>query len=395
MIKTNIAPRAYALKRPLKTMTTMTAASRPKLWRNDITGLRALAVLPVLIFHAFPSLIPGGFFGVDVFFVISGYLISGIIFRGIASSSFSYLDFYEKRIKRIIPNLILLLTFVAAAGWFILLPDEYANLGMHIDASTLFIQNFQLLSEIGYFTEDALRKPLLHLWSLAIEEQFYIVFPLICTLIWRLSRSVKMIGIAAALIALGSLAACLSSSDRNFAFYFPLTRFWELGAGILLSYSETFIGFSTSRFSQNVRNGLSIAGILMIVLPMAFVTESTAHPGLNADSGSRRRSGHRGRTRCPFQPYASLLASDDLCWANQLFTLSLALAALGLSLYRRAGCNALRIDCRIGAEFCHCRTRIFLCRKSYSPMPQFRQSCSSPIGWLSLNAGTRRDYSPN
>lgn len=153
MIKTNIAPRAYALKRPLKTMTTMTAASRPKLWRNDITGLRALAVLPVLIFHAFPSLIPGGFFGVDVFFVISGYLISGIIFRGIASSSFSYLDFYEKRIKRIIPNLILLLTFVAAAGWFILLPDEYANLGMHIDASTLFIQNFQLLSEIGYFTK--------------------------------------------------------------------------------------------------------------------------------------------------------------------------------------------------------------------------------------------------
>lgn len=165
-------------------MTPMTAASRPKLWRNDITGLRALAVLPVLIFHAFPSLIPGGFFGVDVFFVISGYLISGIIFRGIASGSFSYIEFYEKRFKRIIPNLILLLTFVAAVGWFILLPDEYANLGMHIDASTLFIQNFQLLSEIGYFTEDALRKPLLHLWSLAIEEQFYIVFPLICTLIW-------------------------------------------------------------------------------------------------------------------------------------------------------------------------------------------------------------------
>ena len=365
------SPRAYALKRPMKTMTPMTAASRPKLWRNDITGLRALAVLPVLIFHAFPSLIPGGFFGVDVFFVISGYLISGIIFRGIASGSFSYIEFYEKRIKRIIPNLILLLTFVAAVGWFILLPDEYANLGMHIDASTLFIQNFQLLSEIGYFTEDALRKPLLHLWSLAIEEQFYIVFPLICTLIWRLSRSVKMIGIAAALIALGSLAACLSSSDRNFAFYFPLTRFWELGAGILLSYSETFIGFSTSRFSQNVRNGLSIAGILMIVLPMAFAAESAVHPG---------RSGHRGRTRCPFQPYASLLASDDLCRADQLFTLSLALAALGLSLYRRAGCNALRIDCRIGAEFCHCRTRIFLCRKSYSPMPQFRQSRSSPIG---------------
>ena len=389
------SPRAYALKRPMKTMTPMTAASRPKLWRNDITGLRALAVLPVLIFHAFPSLIPGGFFGVDVFFVISGYLISGIIFRGIASGSFSYIEFYEKRIKRIIPNLILLLTFVAAVGWFILLPDEYANLGMHIDASTLFIQNFQLLSEIGYFTEDALRKPLLHLWSLAIEEQFYIVFPLICTLIWRLSRSVKMIGIAAALIALGSLAACLSSSDRNFAFYFPLTRFWELGAGILLSYSETFIGFSTSRFSQNVRNGLSIAGILMIVLPMAFVTESAAHPGLI--------------TLIPVLGAVFVIAAEPdalfnrtlLCWRPMTFvglisySLSLALAAFGLSLYRRAGCITHRIDCRIGTEFCHCDIRIFLCRKSYSPLPQFLQSRASPIGRLGLNAGTRRDYSPN
>ena len=153
------------------------------LWRNDITGLRAVAVLPVLLFHAFPSLLPGGFFGVDVFFVISGYLISGIIFRGMLKDTFSYKSFYEKRIKRILPNLLLLLSFVCIVGYFVLLDREYENLGRHIYSSAAFFQNFRLLSEIGYFTEDALRKPLLHLWSLAIEEQFYIIFPIICTLI--------------------------------------------------------------------------------------------------------------------------------------------------------------------------------------------------------------------
>lgn len=160
------------------------------LWRNDITGLRALAVIPVLFYHAFPELLPGGFFGVDIFFVISGYLISGIIFRGVSTGTFSYWDFYQKRIRRIIPNLIVLCLFVLSIGYFFLLPFEYANLGKHIVASGLFIQNFNLLSEAGYFTEDALRKPLLHLWSLAVEEQFYIVFPILISVIWKLFNRV-------------------------------------------------------------------------------------------------------------------------------------------------------------------------------------------------------------
>ena len=158
------------------TTITMRSSSPVKiehLWRNDITGLRAVAVLPVLLFHAFPNLLPGGFFGVDVFFVISGYLISGIIFRGLIDGTFSYRSFYEKRIKRILPNLLLLILFVSVMGYFFLLPEEYSNLGKHIYSSAGFFQNFRLLKEIGYFTEDALRKPLLHLWSLAIEEQFY------------------------------------------------------------------------------------------------------------------------------------------------------------------------------------------------------------------------------
>ena len=114
------------------------------LWRNDITGLRAIAVLPVLVFHAFPNLLPGGFFGVDVFFVISGYLISGIIFRGMIKESFSYSSFYDKRIKRILPNLLLVLTFVCIVGYFFLLDKEYENLGKHIYSSAGFFQNFRL-----------------------------------------------------------------------------------------------------------------------------------------------------------------------------------------------------------------------------------------------------------
>ena len=129
-------------------------------WRKDITGLRAVAVLPVLIYHAFPNLLPGGFFGVDIFFVISGYLISGIIFRGMLNDSFSYKDFYIKRIKRILPNLCTLLIAVAAVGWFLLAKPELSALGKHIYSSAFFYQNFRLLGEVDYFAVASHEKPL-------------------------------------------------------------------------------------------------------------------------------------------------------------------------------------------------------------------------------------------
>ena len=249
------------------------------LWRNDITGLRAIAVLPVLIFHAFPSFLPGGFFGVDVFFVISGYLISGIIFRGMLKGTFSYQSFYEKRIKRILPNLLLLLTFVCIAGYFFLLDREYENLGKHIYSSAAFIQNFRLLSEIGYFTEDALRKPLLHLWSLAIEEQFYIIFPIICTLIWRFSRSQKLIGSMVFFITVASFLACLLIENKSYSFYFPLTRFWELGCGIVLAFFETYGYIRTKRITLAVRHVLSCLGLACVTVPMFIYTQEMVHPG--------------------------------------------------------------------------------------------------------------------
>lgn len=250
-------------------------------WRNDITGLRALAVLPVLLFHAFPEFLQGGFFGVDIFFVISGFLISGIIFRGIVSDTFSYRAFYAKRIRRILPNLTLLLFAVAVIGWFCLFSPELSNLGRHIYSSAAFYQNFRLLGEVGYFTEDALRKPLLHLWSLAIEEQFYIVFPIVCVLIWRFCKSRVLLFVAAVGITVASLASCLFIEDKNFAFYFPLTRFWELGAGILLAAIETFGFYDFQRLNKTIRNALSVAGFVLIVFSITgYRSALYGHPDL-------------------------------------------------------------------------------------------------------------------
>ncbi len=248
-------------------------------WRSDITGLRALAVLPVLIFHAFPNMIPGGFFGVDVFFVISGYLISGIIFRSLMKGSFSYITFYAKRIKRIIPNLLLVLSFCMVVGWIYLTPTEYENLGKHITSSAFFSENFRLISEVGYFTEDALRKPLLHLWSLAIEEQFYIVFPIICSVIWVLSRSKMLLWSVVLVITLCSFEACIMANDKSFVFYFPLTRFWELGAGIVLSYLENFEYLKSEKISPKIRHVMSALGIVAIIIPMFAYSSKFTHPG--------------------------------------------------------------------------------------------------------------------
>jgi len=148
-------------------------------YRRDIDGLRAFAVLAVVTFHAFPWLMPGGFVGADVFFVISGYLISGLISQRLAEGRFTFADFYARRIKRIFPALIIVLVACYAFGWLTLLPAEFAALGKHIAAGMGFVSNFALWSEAGYFDASAATKPLLHLWSLGIEEQFYLLWPLL------------------------------------------------------------------------------------------------------------------------------------------------------------------------------------------------------------------------
>jgi peptidoglycan/LPS O-acetylase OafA/YrhL len=209
----------------------------PAHYRPDIDGLRALAILAVVIFHAFPSRLHGGFIGVDVFFVISGYLISGHILKEMREERFSFASFYGRRCRRIVPALSLVLAAVWAAGWLLLLPNEYKSLGQHILAGAGFSANLLLWKESGYFDVAGELKPLLHLWSLGIEEQFYITWPI---LLWLAARRRWDIAAPLFFVMGASLAANLSiaHTDKIADFYSPMARFWELGVGAILAWRQ-------------------------------------------------------------------------------------------------------------------------------------------------------------
>ena len=202
-------------------------------YRPDIDGLRAIAIVSVLAFHAFPAVLPGGFVGVDVFFAISGYLITGLLLDGLATGRFGLVDFYQRRIRRIFPALLVVLVACLAYGWFNLRTTTYAALGEHVAAGAGFVANLLLWSEAGYFDNASATKPLLHLWSLGIEEQFYLAWPLLLWLLWRL-RHMRS-AIALLLCASLALGLWLTRTSPVAAFYSPLSRFWELAAGALLA----------------------------------------------------------------------------------------------------------------------------------------------------------------
>ena len=213
---------------------TGTVQSVQSKYRPDIDGLRAVAVLAVVAFHAAPSRVAGGFVGVDVFFVVSGFLIFGIIYDALRQERFSLLEFYIRRVRRIFPALVLVLGVTLAAGWFALLPDEYEQLGSHVAGGAGFVSNFVLWKESGYFDRIAETKPLLHLWSLGIEEQFYLAFPLLVWLAWR------RLNLFIAVVVLGSLSFAWNIQTHGVdvvaGFYSPLTRAWELMLGAALAY---------------------------------------------------------------------------------------------------------------------------------------------------------------
>lgn len=208
--------------------------THPK-YRPDIDGLRAIAVLAVVAFHAFPSLVRGGFIGVDIFFVISGYLISTIIFENLEKNTFSFIGFYARRVKRIFPALILVLISCLILGWLLLPSNEFKQLGKHIAAGSSFVSNFALWNEAGYFDNSAETKPLLHLWSLGIEEQFYIVWPV---LIWFLYKRKINLLVAIIILTITSFILNLHGVEKDLVatFYSPQTRFWELMSGSLLAW---------------------------------------------------------------------------------------------------------------------------------------------------------------
>ena len=227
----NYHPEHLASERPVLSHSRLTL---PK-YRPDIDGLRAIAVLSVIGFHTFPDWIKGGFVGVDVFFAISGYLISSIVFSSLDRGRFSFTEFYSRRVKRIFPALIVVLMVSFVVGWFELSPDEYKQLGKHIGASAGFVQNYVLAHESGYFDKAAETKPLLHLWSLGIEEQFYLVWPPLLFLAWK--RRFVLFALIVAIITVSFLMnAGIVRNDAAGDFFSPVTRSWELLIGGILAY---------------------------------------------------------------------------------------------------------------------------------------------------------------
>jgi peptidoglycan/LPS O-acetylase OafA/YrhL len=271
--------------------------SHPK-YRPDIDGLRAVAVLAVVAFHAFPSWVRGGFIGVDIFFVISGYLISTIIFENLEKGTFSFSEFYSRRIRRIFPALLLVLIACFAFGWFALLADEYKQLGKHIAAGAGFISNFILWNEAGYFDNSAETKPLLHLWSLGIEEQFYIVWPIFLWFAWK--RKFNLLTITA-LVAIATFVLNIKGGKQDIVatFYSPQTRFWELLSGSFLAWmtlykKHAFTNFwhkldywlSRAVYSEKqeadgkmLSNALSFVGLLLLVYGFWRINKELSFPG--------------------------------------------------------------------------------------------------------------------
>jgi peptidoglycan/LPS O-acetylase OafA/YrhL len=261
-------------------------------YRPDIDGLRAIAVLLVVFHHAFPPLLPGGFIGVDLFFVISGFLISTIIFKSLELGTFSFLDFYKRRVKRIFPALGLVLIASFVCGWFVLLPADYKQLGKHIAAGAAFVSNFAFWSESGYFESGSKLKPLLHLWSLGIEEQYYIFWPLIAWVLWK--RQVNLFKICLALFVV-SFAINIVTAKGNAvaAFYSPASRFWELLIGSMLAYTKLHSlswrqiaveKFSTSSaadqgHSSKASHLSAWAGVLLLVVGVYFINPERRFPG--------------------------------------------------------------------------------------------------------------------
>jgi peptidoglycan/LPS O-acetylase OafA/YrhL len=259
-------------------------------FRADVDGLRGVAILLVVLFHAFPAIVPGGFIGVDVFFVISGFLITRLVWGGLEGVRFTFRTFYARRIRRLGPALIIVLVASLVFGWFALLADEYMQLGKHVAAGGAMVANFAFWSEVDYFDRSAETKPLLHLWSLGIEEQFYLFWPAILWLLFKLRiHPLKPV------LALGAVSFAVNAltieNDPTAAFYSPYTRAWELLAGAALALSQmpgrtaqsgaAVRGLGTLRRIVGERSSdlMSVVGLLLIGISAWFVTKRTPFPG--------------------------------------------------------------------------------------------------------------------
>ncbi|WP_300036345.1 acyltransferase family protein [uncultured Roseobacter sp.] len=307
-------------------------------YRAEIDGLRAFAVLSVVSYHAFPAGLPGGFTGVDVFFVISGYLITAHIFTSLDEDKFSFLDFFQRRIRRIFPALILVMVSSLIFGWFALISEELQQLGKHLFSGAAFIVNFVLVSESGYFDTAADTKPMLHLWSLAVEEQFYIFWPVVLWLAWRQHFNLIWITL---LVAVASFCFNMRFVTPNptEVFFWPFGRFWELLSGSILAWLTLYkrdaldlarkridtciariVPFSVERgkiaFTENI---MALGGLCLLIYGFAEISSNAPFPSTWA--------------LVPVCGTLLTIAAGAAAWSNRIFMMNPVAVWFGLISY--------------------------------------------------------------
>ncbi|WP_313193447.1 acyltransferase family protein [Shinella zoogloeoides] len=241
-------------------------------YRPEIDGLRAIAVLPVLFFHAGFGWAKGGFVGVDIFFVISGFLITSILLKDLQHGNFSIIDFYDRRLRRIVPALFLVCAATIPPAWLWMLPQEFDDYAQSLFATSASVSNFVFWQESGYFDAATELKPLLHTWSLAVEEQYYLISPPILALLFRANKIT--LGITALSLASFGLTQILAYTAPAANFYLLPTRFWELGLGALLA-----TGLLQRISNATIRNLAALAGLILIVGSILWIDGSRPYPG--------------------------------------------------------------------------------------------------------------------
>lgn len=250
-------------------------------YRKEIDGLRAIAVLSVIFYHAGFATFSGGYIGVDVFFVISGFLITSIIKNSIYAGEFSFIEFYERRMRRIFPALFLVMLCCIPFAWLILLPYDLRDFFESIFAIPVFMVNHLFLNESGYFSSPAENKPLLNTWSLSVEEQYYLIFPLILSYLLRTKIKLAPVFVIAILIVLSfSLSVWYTKYKPDLAYFTLPTRAWEF----LIGAAAVFINIDKFNFSHSkkIKNMFSMIGLSLILGVTLFYDKNTAFPGLNA-----------------------------------------------------------------------------------------------------------------
>ncbi len=246
-------------------------------FRHDITGLRAIAVLAVVVFHINPTILPGGFVGVDIFFVISGFLITGIIWRDLAAGEFSLSSFYARRINRLYPALLTMVLVCAMLTYLVSLPEETIDFGKSLLATLFYVSNLFFYTQSDYFASDLELSPLLHTWSLSVEEQVYLLLPVCLLLIYRSNARLVIPFLLALTVVSFVISEWMIGFDPDLAFYASPTRFFQFFMGGLVALSVTI-----KPTSRSMAEFACVAGIAGLIYSIAVLSGESRFPGINA-----------------------------------------------------------------------------------------------------------------